>query len=956
MTTANDTLQRLVIQFRANLAQYKSVNYDEANTPVDFIDKFFELLGWDIANKQGFSESYRDVVREDKVKIDGVQKAPDYSFRIGGNRKFFVEAKKPIVNVHDEIAPAFQIRRYGYSAKLALSILTDFEEFAIYDTRIKPDKNDKPIAARIFYCKFDEYLEKCRYDGFETNFDYIASIFSKDAILKGSFDRYIESNKNKKGTSEVDKEILALIESWRIELAKNIAKNNPDLSIYNLNTVVQKIIDRIIFLRIAEDKGIEDEALLLTVAKTNGIYEKLIVLFERANAKYNSGLFTRVDWIDNARVDDKTLAQIIVNLYYPECPYEFSVLPIEILGSIYERFLGKTICFTAGHNAKIEEKPEVKKAGGVFYTPQYIVEYIVQNTAGEKIKGKTPDEISLITICDPACGSGAFLVGAYQFLLNAHLDYYTQQKNLKAAIKGEKIYESAHQTYKLTIAEKQRILVNNIFGVDIDQQAVEVTKLSLYLKLLENEGKEAAGQLFKYSDMRLLPSLENNIKCGNSLIGTDFYAQDNFDFTDEERFKVNCFDWEKEFPAIFKRGGFDCVIGNPPWEIVIGKEYKQDIQPLTLLNDYYKRHYTVIQGETNLYRLFAERIANTLLSTHGRWGYIMPSSTLNDRSASNLRKLLLDAFRYIEVNHFPEKARVFNQVTQDVCIYCFANDKSQIRLRTGLIGVEGYQKKFITLPKKLVQKLDKIPFCQSKQESNLLLKLSDYETFDEKNVIKFLEGEIHLTKYKAAILPRKTSKSVFSLIRGDAVQRYTLQQSGKDSFLDERAAKSISDVPKLMDCDKIRLVYQQIVNIQKERRLNFYLLGKEIYVANTCGYALVIDSKFDIRFFLGLLNSKLLNWRYKQTSSNNHILTNELQKLPIPSLDLSNKSDKDKHDRLVSLVDKILELKRQEVLEVSTELKTMISRQIAGVDTAIDTAVYELYGLTDEEIKVVEGE
>jgi adenine-specific DNA-methyltransferase len=532
--THTDQLNALISLFSVNIAQYKSGQYDEANTRTDFIDKLFALLDWDISNSQGFSESYREVVREDKVKIDGSKKTPDYSFRIGGTRKFFVEAKKPSVNIKDAAEPAYQVRRYAYTAKLPLSILTNFAEFAVYDTRIKPNKNDNAGTARIFYCAFNQY---------EQHFDFINGVFSKDSILKGSFDKYIEEKKNKKGTSEVDAELLALVEEWRMELAKNIAQNNSNLSIYDLNTVVQRIIDRIIFIRIAEDKGIEDENLLFSVAKAENVYEKLIHLFAKANAKYNSGLFANVDWIDKVNIDDKVLSHIIVNLYYPDCPYEFSVLPVEILGSIYERFLGKTIRFRTvkgdTHTAIIEEKPEVKKAGGVYYTPQYIVDYIVQNTVGEKIKNKTPQEIASIRICDPACGSGSFLVGAYQYLLDYHLDYYAQTKNVKAALKNGKIYEAAFQAYRLTITEKQRILENNIFGVDIDGQAVEVTKLSLYLKLLENESGESTGELFKYSDMTLLLSLEENIKCGNSLVGTDFYDQPNLDLTDDDRIKVN---------------------------------------------------------------------------------------------------------------------------------------------------------------------------------------------------------------------------------------------------------------------------------------------------------------------------------------------------------------------------------------------------------------------------------
>ncbi|MCK4665200.1 restriction endonuclease subunit R, partial [Candidatus Dependentiae bacterium] len=224
-------LQELVNLFQTNIKQYKSTQYDESNTRVDFIDKFFELLAWDVRNTAGYSEDYRDVVREDKVIIQGKPKAPDYSFRIGGVRKFFVEAKKPSVNIKQDIGPAFQLRRYGYTAKVPLSILTDFEEFAVYDTRIKPSHKDKASVARIFYCTYDEYQKE---------WDFINGAFSKEAILKGSFDRYIVDKKRKKGTSEVDKEFLKLIEDWRSRLARVIALRNQDVSIYELNYAVQK--------------------------------------------------------------------------------------------------------------------------------------------------------------------------------------------------------------------------------------------------------------------------------------------------------------------------------------------------------------------------------------------------------------------------------------------------------------------------------------------------------------------------------------------------------------------------------------------------------------------------------------------------------------------------------------------------------------------------------------------
>ena len=303
----------------------------------------------------------------------------------------------------------------------------------------------------------------------------------------------------------------------------------------------------------------------------SGIYPAFDKLCREADAKYNSGLLKIEDFLSNLKLDDKVLKNIFKGLYYPDCPYEFSVLGVEILGQIYEQFLGKTIRLTKGHQAKVEEKPEVRKAGGVYYTPQYIVEYIVKNTVGEKLKGQTPKKISGLTICDPACGSGSFLIGAFDLLLKWHLEHYTNKTRLRKATKEERIYQFNETTYRLTIREKRRILLNNIYGVDIDRYAVEVTKLSLLLKLMENENQESAWRLFKESQMQILPDLSTNIKCGNSLIGPDFYDGQNFDlFDDDQMRKINVFDWPDEFPEIFEGGGFDVVIGNPPYVDIKG--------------------------------------------------------------------------------------------------------------------------------------------------------------------------------------------------------------------------------------------------------------------------------------------------------------------------------------------------------------------------------------------------
>ncbi|MCL1814213.1 MAG: Eco57I restriction-modification methylase domain-containing protein [Treponema sp.] len=833
------------------------------------------------------------------------------------------------------------MRRYAYTAKLPLSILTDFEEFAVYDTRIKPNKDDKSGTGRIFYCTFNEY---------EQHFDFLYNTFSKEAINKGSFDKYIEENKNKKGTSEVDTELLALVEQWRMELAKNIAKNNPDLSVYSLNTVVQRIIDRIVFLRIAEDRGIEDENLLLSVAKSTNIYEKLILIFTKANAKYNSGLFAPFDWINDVHIDDKVLQNIIVNLYYPECPYEFSVLPIEILGSIYERFLGKTIRFRvvkgkaaeqSTHTAIIEEKPEVKKAGGVFYTPQYIVDYIVQNTVGEKIKNKTPQEIAAIKICDPACGSGSFLVGAYQYLLNYHLDYYSKEKNVKSALKNAKIYEAGFNSHKLTIEEKQRILTSCIYGVDIDSQAVEVTKLSLYLKLLEDEGKQYKDYLFKYSDNTLLPSLEENIKCGNSLIGTDFYTQGDLDFSEEDRIKVNCFDWEKKsgFEEIFKAGGFDVVIGNPPYVLVFDELIKKHIE-----NNYYE-----FQRNNDMYIAFMIK-GMRLLKESGIFSFITPNTYLKGEYFKDLRSYFMK-YRINEILDFGNK-QIFKDATVFTAICNVSKEKpvKQWVLKSDIDTIKGK----INSDEKVFVFVDA-----------LVKKMDSYKKFDEYFFIKDVgynywsigRGKIRGDSIGSRILYTGDKQNNLDIpyYKGSNIQKYILSKPSQ--YLKHNYQKFLKDndifrfTPELLETAP-KVVYRQtssslIAAIDNDGFHN----DKTVHIILLKD---IIQKQIDLRYVLALFNSKLLNYFYQVMTEETGRAFAQVKIVNIKNLPLviPNKAI---HDKLVSLVDKMLELKQKEATEPNQQLKTMITRQIEGIDNAIDTAVYALYDLTEDEIKVVEG-
>jgi hypothetical protein len=242
-SSAPREIQQLVAKFDEHRDTYRRGEYNETQLRQDFLDPFFIALGWDVYNEKGIHENYRDVILEQGLRVEKTVKAPDYCFRIGPTRKFFVEAKKPAVDIKDDISPAFQLRRYAWTAKLPLSILTDFEEFAVYDCRVKPDKDDKASTARVKFLTYAEYAKK---------WDEIASLFSHDAVLKGRFDEFAESTKKKRGTAEVDDAFLAEIEGWREALAKNLSLRNEKLTDRELNFSVQRIIDRIIFLRMCE--------------------------------------------------------------------------------------------------------------------------------------------------------------------------------------------------------------------------------------------------------------------------------------------------------------------------------------------------------------------------------------------------------------------------------------------------------------------------------------------------------------------------------------------------------------------------------------------------------------------------------------------------------------------------------------------------------------------------------
>lgn len=946
-------IKQLVSRFEHHKSTYRSPSYKEARLRQDFLDPLFRALGWDVENSEGRSEIYRDVVIEESIKDEDAPKAPDYGFRIGGERKFFVEAKRPSLNLSKDPSPAYQLRRYSWSAKLPIGILTDFEEFAVYDCRIRPEKTDSARKARLFYINFKEYADR---------WDEIASLFSKDALLDGSFDRYVEDDlKTKRGGSEVDDEFLKEIESWREMLAYSIAQQNPNLTQRELNYAVQMTIDRIIFLRICEDRGIEEYGRLGRVASEGEVYRNLGEYFRDADDRYNSGLFhfrnerSRAEPPDTFTLEldipDQTLRTIIERLYYPDSPYEFSVLPTDILGQVYEQFLGKVIRLDSSTEAVIEEKPEVKKAGGVYYTPTHIVEAIVDETVAKLCRGRTPDDVAQIRILDPACGSGSFLLGAFQYLLDWHLQWYvTDDPERWTTGRRQRIYQVSTTDWRLTTHEKKRILLNNIYGVDIDTQAVEVTKLSLLLKVLENENEETIENTRRLFQERALPDLGENIKCGNSLVGSDIYHQDDIDeLTDEDLVRINPFDYGREFEAVMDDGGFDAVIGNPPYSNYSARDsmrafYERhgmdaELRQLKATIAYCADAYPAVsEGCKDIYKWFTYR-ALQLCKPRGAMGYIVPNTWFQLPKYEDLKSFIFTSDSTVLV--YDLGFGVFPVTVPTCLLICQrfnaegGNHYVDLKEEPKQHEILKRQLKFTRLTR--TGDLPSHPLVQT--------YMKDWpEDSRLKDSVTLREGQ-HIPRKR---LTEGHESGYIPIVDSKNITRYTFDWEPRFSF------KSEQD-------DKFKTTSGPRIVIRKtgDRIVASLIPSDESYVLQSLYQSVAIDGRYDPAFILGLLNSSLLTFLYQESEYGQKGRTmaqfrkGYLDELPFPVLNLNSQKDKDLHDTLVTRVNEMVSLKNKLANAKTPNRQKQLTRQVQGKQRQIDELVNDAYGLTDDEIEQV---
>ncbi len=791
----------------------------------------------------------------------------------------------------------------------------------------------------------------------------------------------------------MDDAFLAELDEHRKTLASEFKKTNPELSPEELTESAQKVLDRLVFLRFLEDNTIEPDFIVDKLGIKGGVWKEFCLQSQRLDKAYN-GVVLKEHLIDRssfqAPSDDKFF-DVCEEWNHLNSPYLISYIPVEILGSIYERFLGKIVVMK-GRGIAVEEKPEVRKAGGVYYTPKYIVDYIVEETVGTSLDGKIPEEVSRLKFADIACGSGSFLISVFDRILRYLEEWYNDHPT--EAIKDgiQKNPETGH--YTLPLSRKRSILQQNIYGVDIDAQAVEVTQLSLFLKLLESEtiaSKEAyQAKILPGSDKAILPDMSKNIVCGNSLVANDVGEFIPLKFEEEVRIKPMNF--PVVFRDVFSSGGFDAIVGNPPY--VRMEEFKP-------LKRYLAEHYIAHAERTDLYAYIVER-AISLLKPGGELGMIVSNKFIRANYGAGLRKLLRTQSANLHILDlaglpvFPEatirtviltltKGTTDNfnvQYTPVIPVSQFTKlqkgeaslkeiaEGTTIEIPSEQLGEQGWS----------LGRIDRLMLVHKFRKDR---KLLGEECKDEifMGIKSGLTEAFVITQEERNRIVKKNKEAANILkpfVNGKNVRRYIVEPENLYLIYSEKGIKmeAYPEILEHLQPFKRRLedraTKQEWYELQQAQKAftpfmerpkiifpdiatepRFAIDTSGLYGSNTVYFIARADKSL-----LGLLNSSVAKMYFSTVCAGLEgkqetylrFFGQYLEGFPIPGMEPAQKT------KLESLVDKMIDAK-EHLTRTSKEAEVQFLKHKCDVlDSEINMLVYELYGLMGEEIRIVEGD
>lgn len=994
-------IKELVEKYESDRDNCLKSGYNETQVRNDFIDPLLKCIGWDVDNTKGKTHFLRDVIQEEYIEVEDskTKKNPDYTLRVNGTRKLFVEVKKPSVNINNSSKAAFQTRRYGWNANLGISILTNFENLIIYDCRLKPNSTDNEHVARVKVFHYSEY---------ESAFKELNQIISFDSAHSGALDNLFSQYERRGET--FDDYFLSQIEDWRQRLAISAVNNNEDLENQDINFLIQRLLNRIIFLRICEDRTIEKFETLKSISN----YDELKALFEQSDRKFNSGLF---DFIEDTlsqtiNIDAETLISVFNELYYPLSPYDFSVVDPAILSQIYERFLGSRIIIDDERQLSIVMEPEVSASNGVVPTPKLIVEQIIKDTLTPLVSARTFKELKNLKVADICCGSGTFLISAYDFLLEKYLITISNEKIDDKDI----VYLTEDSTYVLTLKGKRNILESNIFGVDINPYAKEVSEFSLLLKLLEGENEATVNDYLNQFDDKLLPNLSRNIKCGNSLVDSKFYEfmPETVD-DDDILFRINPFDWETEYPFLNETHGFDAIIGNPPYVRI---QNLVKYSPEEVL--YYQSTisgFDVAKNDTiDKYYVFIQK-AITLLNDSGYLGYIIPHKFFLIKGGKALRNYITDNCNISQITHFGV-SQVFPGKSTYTAIIVLKVEKhekfsfkriksiSAKTLEDESNSVEYKNENYTSEPwvflnPETEQVFDKLRSPQTRPLKDLAEICVGLQTSADKVYIFQPEGETEetfiFTKQgkrweieKGICLPAlyDLSFGLFDTLSGNAqlIFPYNINKDKADVFSEDyltahfplaltylKEYKESLEKRSLQGNEPVWYQFgrsQSLTKFHNTEKLIWSVLSTEPPYTidknnlqftgggNGPYYGLINNSDYSLYYFLGILSHPLIENMVKSGASEfrgSYYSHGKqfIENLPIRTIDMSVDSEKEIYLQIIKIVKNQVSTKEKIKSASYGTKRNVLQRKIDTLQNQLILLINKLYGISNDEFNAV---